>query len=197
MKSQRKLITRIVIIFAFLLSLDGYLIRPLWGAESATNEIVFSLNVKDKPLSVVLRTIYEQTGFNFLVSAAAKNVPVTISLSKVPLQEGLSRVIKSAGISNHAIVFDSGRNISIIIIDGSNIASPAREKPPEGGSIQGGSIQGGRADQSRSAASDRTTIAKPPPPEIFSRHGRQGNSQPEIASAPPKEVYERRHYTRQ
>jgi len=185
LESQRKSIVSILVIFAVLLSLDGHMIRPVWGAESEINEIVFSLDVRDKPLSGVLRTIYEQTGFNFLVTASAKNLPVTISLSKVPLLEGLNRIIKSAGISNHAIVFDSRKNISIIIIDRSNLASNAQEKPSGGGSIQGV-----RADPSRLAVSDNDTIAKPPPPEIFARHGPQGDSQQEIVSEPPKEVYD-------
>ena len=65
------------------------------GAESEINEIIFSLDVRDMQLSGVLRTIHEQTGFNFSVTESAKNVPVTISLSKVPLLEGLNRVIKN------------------------------------------------------------------------------------------------------
>ena len=127
--SQRKCIVSILVIFTVLLPLNGYIIRPVWGAESEINEIVFSLDVRDKPLSDVLRTIHEQTGFNFSVTESAKNVPVTISLSKVPLLEGLNRVIKSTGISNHAVVFDNRKNISIIIMGRSNFASDGQETP--------------------------------------------------------------------
>jgi hypothetical protein len=141
--SQRKCIVSLLVIFTVLLPLNGYIIRPVWGAESEINEIVFSLDVRDKPLSGVLRTIYEQTGFNFSVTESAKNVPVTISLRKVPLLEGLNRVIKSTGRS-HAVVFDNRKNISIIIMDGSNFTSYGQGKPS--GSE---SIQGARADKFR------------------------------------------------
>ena len=134
--SQRKCIVSILVIFTVLLSLNGYIIRPVWGAESEINEMVFSLDVRDKPLSGVLRTIYEQTGFIFSVTESAKNVPVTISLSKVPLLEGLNRVIKSTGISSHAVVFDNRKNISIIIMPMSNFASDGQGKPSESESIQ-------------------------------------------------------------
>jgi type II secretory pathway component GspD/PulD (secretin) len=134
--SQRRCIVSILVIFSVLLPLNGYIIRPVWGAESEINESVFSLDVRDKPLSGVLRTINEQTGFNFSVTESAKNVPVTISLSKVPLLEGLNRVIKSTGISNHAVVFDNRKNISIIIMPMSNFASDGQGKPSESESIQ-------------------------------------------------------------
>jgi hypothetical protein len=137
--SQRKCIVSILVIFTVLLLLNGYIIRPIWGAESEINEMVFSLDVWDMPLSGVLRTIYEQTGFIFSVTESAKNIPVTISLSKVPLLEGLNRVIKSTGISSHAVVFDNRKNISIIIIPMSNFASDGQGKPSESESIQGAS----------------------------------------------------------
>lgn len=186
--SQIKCIVSILVIFTVLLSVDGYIIRPVWGAESEINEIVFSLDVRDKPLSGVLRTIYEQTGFNFSVTESAKNVPVTISLSKAPLLEGLNRVIKSTGINSHAVVFDSSKNISIIILDRSNFTSNTQEK------LSGSeSIQGARADQSHLAVSDKNTIASPPffPPVIPIQGARADQSRltvsnkDTIASPPP------------
>lgn len=185
-----KSIVSILVIIAVLIALDGYIIKPVWGAEADTDEIVFSLNVKDKPRSAVLRTIYEQIGFNFLVSEGAKNVPITISLSKVPLLEGLNQLIKSAGIGNHAVVWKSDKNISIIIINGSSIASNARERPYLGGSLQVA------ADQPRLTESEKDTIAKPSPPEIFSRHGTQGKNQQAIVSVQPREIYDMRYHTR-
>jgi len=191
-RPQRKSIVCILVIFALLLSLDGDMIRPVWGTESEINEIVFSLDVRDKPLSDVLGTIYQQTGFNFLVTGAARNLPVSISLSKVSLEEGLNRIVKSTGVSNFSIVFDSRKNISIIIIDRSNLPLNAREKPSGGGGIRDA-----RAGQSILTSADNDPVAEPPPPDIFPRHGTQGNRHQRTDSVPPKEVYEMRHNIRQ
>jgi type II secretory pathway component GspD/PulD (secretin) len=187
--SKEKFIVIILIILSVLLSLAGYIIRPVLGAESKADEIVFSLDVKDKPLGGVLRSIYEQTGFNFLVTDTAKNLTVTISLSKVPLEEGLNRVIKSTGISSHAVVFDNRKNVSIIIIDGSKVAMSSPER-----SFSAGGNLIARAEIPRTVP-DHNTIATPPPPEIFSSHTRQEKSQQETSLAPPKDVYDMR-YTR-
>jgi type II secretory pathway component GspD/PulD (secretin) len=181
-RSRRKCIVSILVIFAMLLFGDGYIIRPVWGAASEINEVVFSLDVKDQPLSSVLRTIHDQTGVNFSVTESAKNVPVTISLNKVPLLEGLNRVLKSTGISSHAVVSDNHKNISISIINKSNLASDRQGKPS--GSE---TIQGTKADQSRSAVSDKDspTPILPPTSPLQSRSDKNTIASPRSISPPP------------
>jgi hypothetical protein len=191
MTIYKKFIVSILFTLAVLLFSDGYMNRSVWGAESEIDEIVFSLDVRDKPLSGVLRIIYEQTGYNFLITEAAKNLPVTISLSKAPLQKGLNQVINSAGIGNHAVVFDRSKNVFIIIIDGLSLASNVTEMRSGYGNIQDA-----RAEKPHLIESEKNTIAMHPPTEIFPRSG-QDNSQQKIVTEPPKEVYDMRYHTRQ
>lgn len=124
--SKRKSIVSVmIIIFAVLLCLDGYMIRPAWGEES----VVFSIDVTNEKLGNVLRTIGKQTGFKFLISELVKNMPVSVSLSKVPLEEGLNRIMRVADIGSHSIIFDGGKTIYIRSFDNSSLASYAGQKP--------------------------------------------------------------------
>ena len=171
-----KSIIRILFTFAVLFSLNssGYIIRLSWAAESETDKIVFSLDVKEKPLGTVLKTIYEQTGHEFLIKEAIKNVPITIRLSNTPLQEGLNRILKAAGVTNHALVFDPRKRISIIVIE-ANIGSSFQEK-----SFRADSIQEPKLDQ-HPAALDDTEKIPIPPEEVFAMHHERGND----SDAPP------------
>jgi len=124
--SQRKsFVSVMMIIVAVLLCLDGYMIRPAWGEEA----VVFSVDVTDKPLSSVLKTISKQTGYNFLISESIKNVPVSARLSKVPLEEGLNQIMRVEDIGSQSIIFDDNKTISIISVDKSSLVSNVREKP--------------------------------------------------------------------
>ena len=172
-----KSIIRILFTFAVLFSLNssGYIIRLSWAAESETDKIVFSLDVKEKPLGTVLKTIYEQTGYEFLIKEAIKSVPITIRVSNTPLQEGLNRILKAAGVTNHALVFDPRKRISIIVIE-ANIGSSFQEKP-----FRAGSIREPKLDQ-HPAALDDTEKIPIPPEEVFAMHHERGNDSDE---APP------------
>jgi hypothetical protein len=173
-----KSIIRTLFIFAVLFSLNicGYITRPGWAVESETDKIVFSLDVKQKPLGTVLKTISEQAGYEFLIKEALKSVPITIKVSNTPLEKGLNRILKAAGVTNHALVFDPRKRISIIIIE-ANIGSSSQEK-----SSIVGSIQKQKSDQHPGARDDMEKVPIPPE-EVLARHHERGNDSD--ASPPP------------
>jgi type II secretory pathway component GspD/PulD (secretin) len=187
-----KLLIRVLFIFAVLFSLNssGYIVRPGWAVESEKDKIVFSLEVKEKSLGNVLKTISKQTGYDFLVNDSFKSVPITIKVSNTPLEKGLNRVLKAAGVTNHALVFDPRKRITIIVIE-ANIGESSQDQ-----SFRAGRTQDEKLDQHPAALYDRDKIPIPSE-EVFARNHERGND----SDAPPpppsnwRQIYQREDVT--
>jgi hypothetical protein len=86
---------------------------PCRGSDMVSKAIVFSLDVKGKPLAKVLETISKATGYEITVNEELQKLPVTATLQNVTLREGLRRII---GPFNHVLLFnDAEKKIAIMI----------------------------------------------------------------------------------
>ena len=179
MQINRNSIVRNLIILGVFVCFNISIVGLTWGAEPPSNETVFSLNIKEKPLETVLKAISEQTGYVFLVSYALKSAPVTIAVSNIPLEDGLKRVLKSVGVTDHALVFDNRNRISIIIPEGAISSSNYQERYSETGIIQDQK----RTDQNQ-VTPGGTEMVPVPPEDIFARHHEPGKYSMEVIPPP-------------
>jgi hypothetical protein len=113
---MRKLTARMT--FLIIMSFGLVVIGPGsfcgWAADKAADTILITLEAKDKPLSQILQTITDTTGYAFLLDETWKRLPVTVSLKMAPLHEGLRIILKD--FSTTIIVDDvQKKNITLIL----------------------------------------------------------------------------------
>ena len=89
-------------------------VLPSPGVKASSGDDLISLNVQDVPLSEVLDEISESTGYEFIIDEAWASLPVSASLTNVPLHNGLKRIL---GALNNAIIYSGDGKIRIIIYD--------------------------------------------------------------------------------
>jgi hypothetical protein len=94
------------------------------GNKSNSGDELISLTAKDEPLGDVLKKISGATGYEIILDNNWQSYPVTVSLEKVRLNQGLKRILKNL---NNVIVYVSSKKIKIIIYDkiSSEKGSPA------------------------------------------------------------------------
>ena len=76
---------------------------PCIGSESGEEPAVFSLDVKDEPLTEVLNKISKLTGYEIVVAGRWAYLPITVSIKNASIHEALNRVLSKF---NHTIVLD-------------------------------------------------------------------------------------------
>lgn len=121
----------VCLIIALMLCLSfGHL--PLFAQEPRIN-----LSAANQPLSEVLDQITSDTGYQFNLSPKWENHRVSASLTAIPLEQGLKRLLRSL---NYSIVWESDRVVTILVYgkaepgrDGGAVsfAPPPQEIPEE------------------------------------------------------------------
>jgi hypothetical protein len=95
------------------------------AADKVPDTILITLEAKDKPLSQVLQKITQTTGYTFLLDEKWKHLPVTVSLEKIALHEGLRVILQDFST---AIIVDDVRKKTITLMLGNIKADQAKLK---------------------------------------------------------------------
>lgn len=106
------LAVKIYIFLAFL-----FLMSPVGsfaGSSAAAGDELISLTAENEPLGNVFNKISVATGYEIVLDHNWRNYPVSVALEKVPLHQGLKRILKDL---NNVIVYVSRKKIKIIIYD--------------------------------------------------------------------------------
>jgi len=112
----------------------GFIHLPLFAQEPAGQTLI-SLSAANQPLAEVLDLITAETGYQFNINRNWEDHPVSATLTAVPLERGLKRLLRSL---NYSIVWESDRIVTIMVYgkaepgrDGGAIsfAPPPREIP--------------------------------------------------------------------
>lgn len=103
-----------VVFFAGLLSAALPAI-PCRGADRrASADPTITLDVQNEPLQSVLGKISKATRWEIKVPDKWLDKPITQTLNKVSMEEGLRFILKDAGVENLLLTYDESRNIIIV-----------------------------------------------------------------------------------
>jgi hypothetical protein len=106
-------LTRVILCLTLFI-LANLTVLPSPGVKASSGDDLISLNVQDIPLGDVLDQISESTGYEFIIDASWTSLPVSASLTNVPLHNGLKRIL---GALNNAIIYSGDGKIRIIIYE--------------------------------------------------------------------------------
>ena len=121
---KRHLSPLIVFFLVFLWGTISINLYPMhcWSANKELKPVVFSLNVKDEPLSEALKKISKATGYRITVSENWASLPVTAQLKNLTVEEGLKRLLK--GLNRSLVIQDTEKRILIQILNRSSDIQP-------------------------------------------------------------------------
>lgn len=85
---------------------------PGWGADQLPAQSTITLDVTNEPLGSVLAKITKKTSWKIKAPDKWLNRPVTQTLNKVTLEEGLRSVLNNAGVGNLLLLYDE--NIKVV-----------------------------------------------------------------------------------
>jgi hypothetical protein len=86
---------------------------PCRGADRAADPTI-TLDVQNEPLRSVLERISKTTNWKIIVPDRWLDKPITQTLDKVPMEEGLRFILKDAGIENLLLTYDeNGRTVTV------------------------------------------------------------------------------------
>ena len=85
-----------------------------WGSDQEFADPAITLDVQNEPLRSVLGKISKTTRWKIKAPDKWMDRPVTQTLNKVTLEEGLRSVLKSAGVENLLLMYDE--NIKVVTL---------------------------------------------------------------------------------
>ena len=106
------LAVNVYIFLAFLFSMSP--VGSFAGSSVNAGDELISLTAENEPLGDVFNKISVATGYEIVLDHNWRNYPVSVALEKVPLHQGLKRILKDL---NNVIVYVSRKKIKIIIYD--------------------------------------------------------------------------------
>lgn len=125
-------ITFIVFVFAVLfveLFSANLTTDYCWGSDQESAAPVITLDVQNEPLRSVLGKISKTTGWKIKTPDKWMDKPVTQTLNKVTLEEGLRSVLTSAGIEDLLLMYDE--NVKVVtLFDTEGPQKQAAGRPP-------------------------------------------------------------------
>jgi len=131
-------ITFIILFFAVLLV--GFPSANLttaycWGSDKEFASPAITLDVQNEPLRSVLGKISKTTGWKIKAPDKWMEKPVTQTLNKVTLEEGLRSVLKGAGVEDLLLLYDE--NIKVVtLFDTEGPQKQAAGRPPAQVNVQ-------------------------------------------------------------
>jgi hypothetical protein len=123
-----------LVMFFIAVLLVGFLSANLttdccWGSDLESVAPAITLDVKNEPLRSVLGKISKTTRWKINAPDLWMDKPVTQTLNKVTLEEGLRSVLKSAGVENLLLMYDE--NIKVVtLFDTESPQKQAAGRPP-------------------------------------------------------------------
>jgi hypothetical protein len=125
-------ITFIMVVFAVLLvgfPSANFTQAYCWGSDKESAGPAITLDVQNEPLRSVLGKISKTTRWKIKAPDKWMDKPVTQTLHKVTLEEGLRSVLKSAGVENLLLMYDE--NIKVVtLFDTESPQKQAAGRPP-------------------------------------------------------------------
>jgi hypothetical protein len=85
-----------------------------WGSDKESADSAITLDVQNEPLRSVLGKISKTTQWQIKAPDKWMDKPVTQTLNKVTLEEGLRSVLKNAGVENLLLLYDE--NIKVVTL---------------------------------------------------------------------------------
>ena len=117
MRPLKKYIKLLLMVNGLLFCLGGFIgfLMPaqVIGGNSVADEII-SLNVADRPLGEVLKSLSIAANCQFSIDESWKDYPITASFDNEPLYMGLKLILRNI---NNAVIYGSDRIIKIIVYD--------------------------------------------------------------------------------
>ncbi len=104
---------------------------PCRGSESAADPTI-TLDVQNEPLRSVLEKISKTTKWKIIVPDKWMDKPITQTLDKVPLEEGLRFILKDAGIENLLLTYDENRKTAAVYDTEIQTGQSANRPPAQG-----------------------------------------------------------------
>lgn len=116
-------------------------LAPAWTASAssvanlAAREYLITLNVQNMPLGAVLEKIEADTDLKFNIDEQWKDVPVSVTLEKTPLDRALQRILVNL---NNVVIYGSNDQVKIVVFgkaapgaaSGRPAGPPLHEQPP-------------------------------------------------------------------
>jgi hypothetical protein len=132
------------------------------------------MDVENEPLEDVLASVCEQTGYDFIIHPAVKKRPVTILVERIMMDDGLSRILKAAGIGSHALVYGLRKRVTIVI------TGEMRTVADVGASVAVNDSGNSKATKTALLEDSQAAV---PSEEVFARHHKSTGSS-EVPSPP-------------
>lgn len=99
------------ILICFLCLAGRAAIHPVMAQDASTDPLI-TLKVNNTLLVDVLETITRDTGYRFSLNGQWKDHPVSATITNLPLEKGLKRILRSL---NHSIVWESEKIVTITV----------------------------------------------------------------------------------
>ena len=128
------------IMFVFVVFLVGLPSANLtttycWGSDKESAGPAITLDVKNEPLRSVLGKISKATRWKIKAPDKWMDKPVTQTLNKVTLEEGLRSVLRNAGVENLMLMYDE--NIKVVtLFDTESPQKQSADRPPAQVNVQ-------------------------------------------------------------
>ena len=95
-----------LMVFLFCVGLNGSRLLLCEAKESNAENPLVSLDVKNKPLRDILKTISKEVGHEITVSEGWANMLLTVRVDGLELKDALERIIAALGNPSYAILTD-------------------------------------------------------------------------------------------
>jgi type II secretory pathway component GspD/PulD (secretin) len=95
-------------------------------ASLAAHEYLITLNVQNTPLGAVLEKIEADTDLKFNIDEQWKDVPVSVTLEKIPLDKALQRILVNL---NNVVIYGSNDQVKIVVFEKQPPAPPPVDPP--------------------------------------------------------------------
>ena len=118
-----------VILVVFLVVFPA---TPCRGSDRASTGPTITLDVQNKPLRSVLEEIAKTTGWKIKAPDKWMEKPITQTLNKVSMEEGLRFILKDAGVENLLLTYDENRK-TITVYDTEIRQGQSADRPPAQG----------------------------------------------------------------
>jgi hypothetical protein len=76
------------------------------------NDSLITISVQNMPLGEVLEKIEETTNLNFMLDEQWKDIPVSVTLDKTPLDKALKRILVNL---NNVVIYGSNDQVKIVV----------------------------------------------------------------------------------
>jgi hypothetical protein len=109
--TKQSVALRTVIFVVFLAGAISVVLpaTPCRGSDRASTEPTITLGVDNEPLQSVLGQISKTTGWEIKVPGKWMDKPITQTLNRVSMDEGVRFILKDAGVENLLLIYDENK----------------------------------------------------------------------------------------